>query len=199
MLTFSSNPKKRYELFLKATQLDVIIEKLNGCLQIAQVSKAKFKDQQRKLRDAKEVQRKANEKLNQFKSMEPLKKETYRFKTERAWLSVIQQEEFIRAVNSELAETQAKKDECERQLAKYNVNDREMTEQNAQLNEEIRQLQQTQSDEQKKLDAEKKEYRRAIEQVSENERQVKKLEAKMAQVQKTISALEENIQSELSS
>lgn len=112
---------------------------------------------------------------------------------------MVQQEEFIQAVNSELETTQRKKDECEKQLAKYNVDDRQMNERNAQLNEEIRQLQQTQSDEQKKFDAGKKEYRQAMEKVTDNERLVKKLEAKISKVQNTITTLEENIQAELNS
>lgn len=72
----SSNPKKRYELFLKATQMDVIIEKLNGCLQQIDISKAKFKLQQKQHYKLLEIQKKAQEKLNQFKSMEPLKVNT---------------------------------------------------------------------------------------------------------------------------
>lgn len=69
----SSNPKKRYELFLKATQLDVIIEKLNGCLQQTNTAKVKYMTQKRQYMSLKEIQKKAHDKLNQFKSMEPLK------------------------------------------------------------------------------------------------------------------------------
>lgn len=69
----SSNPKKRYELFLKATQLDVIIEKLNACLQQTNAAKAKYMTQKRKYLNMQEIQKKAHDKLNQFKSMEPLK------------------------------------------------------------------------------------------------------------------------------
>lgn len=69
----SSNPKKRYELFLKATQLDVIIEKLNGCLQQTNTAKVKYMTQKRQYMGLKEIQKKAHDKLNQFKSMEPLK------------------------------------------------------------------------------------------------------------------------------
>lgn len=72
-MNYSSNPKKRYELFLKATQLDVIIEKLDACLQQVTIAKAKYKAQQRQHENYVEAQKKAHEKLNQFKSMEPLK------------------------------------------------------------------------------------------------------------------------------
>lgn len=69
----SSNPKKRYELFLKATQLDVIIEKLDGCLHQTNTAKIKYKAQQRQHDNYTEIQKKAHEKLKQFQSMEPLK------------------------------------------------------------------------------------------------------------------------------
>lgn len=112
---------------------------------------------------------------------------------------MVQQEEFIQAVNSEIETAQRKKDECDQQLTKYNVNDRELNEKNTELDEEIQQLQQKQSDEVKKLDIEKKEYRRIQQEALDNEREVKKLEAKLAKVQKTITTLEENIQAELNS
>lgn len=72
-MNYSSNPKKRYELFLKATQLDVIIEKLNASSQQVSIANAKCKAQQRQHANYVEAQKKAHEKLNQFKSMEPLK------------------------------------------------------------------------------------------------------------------------------
>ncbi|XP_055325596.1 structural maintenance of chromosomes protein 6 [Sitodiplosis mosellana] len=194
-----SNPKKRYELFLKATQLDVIIEKLDGCLQQVNTAKAKFKSQQRQHVNYLEAQKKAHEKLNQFKSMEPLKKETNRYKCERAWLSVVNEEEFIQNVNTEFENARQKKDKTDQELAKLNVNDSDMNEQNAQLNGEIEQLQQSIVAEQRKLDAEKTNFRRANEQIEDNVRTVKKLEAKMAKVQETIATLEDSIQSELNS
>lgn len=72
-LIFSSNPKKRYQLFLKATQLDVIIEKLDQATVQINVAKTKYKAQQRQHGILLDEQKKAQEKLNQFKSMEPLR------------------------------------------------------------------------------------------------------------------------------
>ncbi|XP_031633548.1 structural maintenance of chromosomes protein 6 [Contarinia nasturtii] len=192
-----SNPKKRYELFLKATQLDVTIEKLNGCLQQLQTAKGKYKLLLKTHENYEDIQKKAHTKLEQFKSMEPLKKETHRYKCERAWLTVVQQEEFIKAVNAELEGTQRKIEENEQKLATFN--DQEINEQNAQLTEEIEQLRQKIADEQKKLEVEKTKYKQKIEQINNNDRNVKKLEAQTAKVQETIATLEENIQAELNS
>lgn len=73
LLECSSNPKKRYELFLKATQLDVIIEKLDASMQQVIFAKTEYKAQQKQHHNYLEIQKKAHEKLNQFRSMEPLK------------------------------------------------------------------------------------------------------------------------------
>lgn len=112
---------------------------------------------------------------------------------------MVNEEEFIQNVNTEYENTRKKKEHSDQELAKCNVNDNDMNEQNAQLNEEIQQLQQAIVTEQRKLDVEKTNYRRTMEQINDNERTVKKLGAKMAKVQETIATLEESIQSELSS
>lgn len=134
-----------------------------------------------------------------MKYVDCLQKETKRYKCERAWLSVVNEEEFIQNVNTEFENTRKKKEKTEEDLAKLNANDTDMSEQNAQLNGEIENLRQAIVEEQNKLDAEKTSYRRALDLANNNERTVKKLQAKMAKVQETINTLEESIQSELNS
>lgn len=112
---------------------------------------------------------------------------------------MVQEEEFMQAVNTEFEGARRKKEEHVQQLVKYHMNDRESNEQNVQLTEEIKQLEQSISAEQRKLDREKNAYRQMIEQVSNSERCVKKLEARIEKIRKTIDTLEENIQQELTS
>lgn len=70
---YSSDPRKRYELFLKATQMDVIIEKLNLCSD--QIVKARAQlDLQVKLTEMLKNKRDdAQKKLEQFQSVASLK------------------------------------------------------------------------------------------------------------------------------
>lgn len=112
---------------------------------------------------------------------------------------MVNEEGFIQTANADYEKTQRKKQEYEKELAKCNVNDQEITAQNIQLDNEIKQLQQTMANDKTKLDAEKTKYRQSVEQVSDNERKVKKLETRVSKVQDTITTLEENIQSELNS
>lgn len=111
----------------------------------------------------------------------------------------MQEEEFIQAINGEFENARRKKDENEQQLAKYNVNDRELNEQNVQIDEEIKGLQELILVERRKLEAERMTYKQTMDQVSNFERNVKKLEARTDKIKKTISTLEESIQTELNS
>lgn len=124
-------------------------------------------------------------------------KETNRFKSERAWLHVVNEEEFARAANSELENTRRKRETCEQKLAKINVNDQEFNQQNVQLNEEIRQLEQKLTNEKQTMTEGKQKYRQALEQQTNNDRNRKRVESKLAKTKETIRILEENIQSEL--
>lgn len=108
-----------------------------------------------------------------------------------------QEEELIANVNTEFESARQKKDECQQNLAKYNLNDREMGEKNEQINAEINDLQQSLSAEHKKLEAEKTKYKQKVGDVSDNERATKKIEARIAKVKQTIKTLEDNIKSEL--
>lgn len=93
--------------------------------------------------------------------------------------------------------TRRKREANEKKLTKFNLNDQEMNEQNAQLNDEMRQLEQQHANEKQQVNEEKQKYRQALDQLDENEHKRKRIEAKMTKVQKTIRILEENIQSEL--
>lgn len=107
------------------------------------------------------------------------------------------EEEFARAVTSDLENTRRKRELNEQKLAKINVNDQQINEQNDQLNEEIRQLEQKLANEKQQMTGEKQKYRKALEQVTTNEQNRKRVEAKMIKTKETIRILEENIQAEL--
>lgn len=81
-------------------------------------------------------------------------------------------------------------------MAKFNVNDQELNEQNAQLNEEIRQFEQKLANEKQQFTEEKQKYRQALNYVTDNERNRKRVESKMIKTRETIKILEENIQAE---
>lgn len=69
----SSDPKKRFQLFLKATQMDVIIEKLDACSHQNVKAKAQLELQMKVSESLKEAKEKAERKYLQFESVERFK------------------------------------------------------------------------------------------------------------------------------
>lgn len=69
----SSNPKKRYELFLKATQLDIIIEKLDECQRDIEKARTSYRSHLKATQALEEKFTEIVKKVAQFQSMEPLK------------------------------------------------------------------------------------------------------------------------------
>lgn len=121
-----------------------------------------------------------------------LQKETNRFKSERAWLNVVNEEEFARAANADLENARRKREICEQKLAKFNVNDQEVN----QLNEEIRQLEQRLANEKQQSTEEKQKYRQVLNQVADNERNLKRVDLKMTTTRESIRILQESIEAE---
>lgn len=69
----SSDPKKRFQLFLKATQMDVILEKLEACSKQISKAKAQLQLQVKVSETLKEAKEKAERKFMQFQSVERFK------------------------------------------------------------------------------------------------------------------------------
>lgn len=63
----------QYQLFLKATQLDVIIERLNDCVETLKSSKIKSRTQMQSHEKLVKQQEEIEQKIEQFRSMEPLR------------------------------------------------------------------------------------------------------------------------------
>lgn len=63
----------QYQLFLKATQLDVIIERLNDCVETLKSSKIKSRTQMQSHEKLVKQQEEIDQKIEQFRSMEPLR------------------------------------------------------------------------------------------------------------------------------
>lgn len=63
----------QYKLFLKATQLDIIIERLNECISMLKQSKTKFDYHKQAHESLKKQQEEIERKKEQFQSMEPLR------------------------------------------------------------------------------------------------------------------------------
>jgi chromosome segregation ATPase len=72
-VSFSSDPKKRYQLFLKATQIDAIIEKLNDCNEHYTSAKHQLEYQKKGIDQLKKDLAAIEDKYMKMKSVETLK------------------------------------------------------------------------------------------------------------------------------
>lgn len=63
----------QYKLFMKATQLDIIIERLNDCVVQLKQSRVKYEGQKQSHEALVKEQEDIERKVEQFQSMEPLR------------------------------------------------------------------------------------------------------------------------------
>ncbi|KAM7347033.1 structural maintenance of chromosomes 6 [Cochliomyia hominivorax] len=124
-------PSKNYTLFLKATQVDVIMEKLNECLHLHKTHTDELNIYKIKLDKQREDITEHEEKLKQILSFEKLKDELLFAELEYSWLLVHQKENELK--------------EIEEKIEKYKNKEREILstiqnkgEANLLINQEIR-------------------------------------------------------------
>lgn len=73
----SSDPKKRFELFVKATQLEVITEKLNSCCHDYDIVKTKYEEHKNASEETQMKLKEAEKKFRLMKSMDKMKVSSY--------------------------------------------------------------------------------------------------------------------------
>lgn len=103
-------PKKNYKLFLKATQLDVVQETLNQCLQQHRHLKYRLDCQREEhdkyIKDKTDLEKRYNELL----SLQDLKVKLEELKKEQFWVDVYEQEAVINEISKQLKEYQDQAD-----------------------------------------------------------------------------------------
>lgn len=103
-----SNPKKRFQLFLKATQFETIIEKLNDCQGPYKHSKLQL-DYQRKVLHAQQQElRDVEDKYERLLSLDAVKQKVKKIKVIQSWQQVMEQEELNAEIQSTLNEFEQK-------------------------------------------------------------------------------------------
>lgn len=103
-------PKKNYELFLKATQMEIILEKLNKCVQLYNKYKAKLTVSTKQLEHAEKELRELEVKYERLKSVEEIKQSINLYKLQRLWLRVTEQEKKIANLQNEITAKETERD-----------------------------------------------------------------------------------------
>lgn len=96
------DPKKLYELFLKATQIEAIVDKLHSCLKCATSSKCKLEQLERSIQAYDTEIIVIKEKHEKLQSVARLRNEIVAFKNELEWLKVAGVEKELKEQENQL-------------------------------------------------------------------------------------------------
>lgn len=110
------DPTKNYELFIKATQIEMVGEKLNDCLRASKVQSLQLSCLGQTITQAKEEIIALKHKLTELESISKIKKLLKKCELEKLWVFVIEQEKLIQAVNSSIEELITSRREFENML-----------------------------------------------------------------------------------
>lgn len=102
------DPKKLYQLFMKATQIETIIEKLNSCFKTAVSSKNQLESLNKSIEYYELDIQAIREKHTRLQSVKSLRKKIENNKNEVAWLQVITAEKELHIIREDLSKKQVK-------------------------------------------------------------------------------------------
>lgn len=105
-LNFRCDEKTRYKLYLKATHIETIQEKLNDCLVSYISSKNKLTTLNKAIEEIGLSKQECEIKLKKLQSAERLKDEIKSLRNEINWINVIEQENLLDDVNNKLSENE---------------------------------------------------------------------------------------------
>lgn len=99
-----SDEKKQYNLFLKATQIDAITSKLNGCTPQLENAKHNLECNEKSLRYMEREIEELKEKYKNLQSIEELKETVKKSRLKLSWLTVINREAECSEIEDQLRE-----------------------------------------------------------------------------------------------
>ncbi|KAJ6634725.1 Structural maintenance of chromosomes protein 6 [Pseudolycoriella hygida] len=188
-----SDPKKRFKFFLKATQIDTVIEKLNDCSIHYLSSKKQLEYMKTVATSLKEEVEKLQSKFSSLQSVKVLKKNLVTYKTELAWLKVENEESLHKDIMETLTKFQKIYDDL---MDTINNRSRREADRSARcqlLNEQIDEL----KNEVVVHEAKKDEILREISQCQESKNEVfrkyRKMQCKTEGIRKNIQQLESDM------
>lgn len=101
------DPKKLYQLFLKATQIETIVEKLHSCLQTSTTSRSQLDHSKRSIKQYEIEISALQDKKERLQSVRKLRDLNVALKNEHDWLEVKQVEQKLAEADGVLKQTRA--------------------------------------------------------------------------------------------
>lgn len=120
------DPKKLYTFFLKATQIETIVDKLHSCLKDATSSKAQLENLDRNMVHQKAEIVVIKERQEKLRSINRLRIEISELKNEKNWLKVVESEKVRDEIEKKLMDTQQKIKEIDDFIKNRSKNDKSL-------------------------------------------------------------------------
>lgn len=109
----SSDPKKRYLLFLKATQIETILEKLHGCTVHVRTAKVHLRSLQQQALTYQQTVSDLTDRLAHLRSVGDLRKHVRSLRCQQSWKQTIVQEQLTAEIAATMAEFQQEYDKLQ--------------------------------------------------------------------------------------
>lgn len=112
-IALRSDPKKRYQLYLKATQIEMIYEKLNACNAHVRDAKVRLISLHNQTAEHRRAAGELGERVAQLQSVHSLRELVRQLRCQQSWRHVAVQETLAAEIGSALADFQRQYDELQ--------------------------------------------------------------------------------------
>lgn len=188
------DPKKFYQFFMKATQIETVIEKLNSCFATANTAKVQLENMKKVLNKYENDIEILKQKHSRLQSVRSLKKKINEYKNELEWLKVSEIEKELAELNSTLLAKQVEVKRITDMINNKEKYEKENREKIRELGTTFQELNNDSESNQARFDTAREEYERERDQLSEFENSNKSYQDKLVkQVIPNIRQLEQDI------
>ena len=182
---------------MKATQLDVIIEKLNACSEHNKKARKQLQLQMQLSEQLKKSVCEAEERMRLCKSVQTLRDDIKQLKCEQQWIGVVEQEQFMQDIKETLDRSIEKQRKTREKIQKLSSSEKELQSKCVALQTEISELSGSISSEEKTLTTFRNEFKSKNEEFLNEARALKTLEVRKLRTETDIQRLKQHTDDQL--
>lgn len=187
------DPKKLYSLFLKATQIETIIDKLHSCLICATSSKTQLEHLDRSIKSLESEIVNVKEKHERLQSVAKLRDKIVGYKNELKWLKVSLVEKDLLETQKQLEEKRSKIDKINHFVKNRGKIDKELKDKIRDYGTEFASLNDVVAEKNQISELRRREYTKKAEELMSADNNQKAFEEKKRQVEQNVTQLEADI------
>lgn len=187
------DPKKLYQLFLKATQIEAIVEKLHSCLQTSTTSRSQLEHLKRSVKQYEIEIIALQAKQQKLQSVNKLRERNVSLKNEHDWLEVAQLERNLAEIKETLNGTRNKLHKIHELIKNKSKYDKELKEKIRELGTEFNTLNETVTEKDRIAELRRREFDKAQNERSAVENNLRNILERQSLHDKNVQQLETDI------